>query len=80
MAIQIVLRTRRFFCDQSAYPQRIFTERLPSVVAPRSSRTHHLATTHQHITLVAGGNGGTRLTTKLGIPIGRDRLITDIRA
>lgn len=80
ISIQIVLRTRRFFCDQPACPQRIFTERLPSVVPPRGRRTHRFVATHQQIGFAVVGNGGARLTTTLGMAIGRDRLIKDIRA
>ena len=78
--IMIVLRSRRFFCDQSACTQQIFTERLPSVVPPRGRRTNRLAATHQRLALALGGNGGARLANTLGMAVGRDRLIKDIRA
>ena len=58
--IMIVLRSRRFFCDQSACTQQIFTERLPSVVPPRGRRTDRLTATHQRLALALGGNGGDR--------------------
>ena len=77
--IMIVLRSRRFFCDQSACTQQIFTERLPSVVPPRGRRTDRLTATHQRLALALGGNGGARLASTLGMAVGRDRLIKDIR-
>ena len=67
--IMIVLRSRRFFCDQSACTQQIFTERLPSVVPPRGRRTNRLAATHQRLALALGGNGGARLSSTLGMAI-----------
>jgi len=34
LTLRLALRIRRFFCQQSDCSRRIFTERLPTVVAP----------------------------------------------
>jgi transposase len=34
LPVRLRLQARRFFCDSPTCPQRIFTERLPGVVAP----------------------------------------------
>ena len=41
-AVRLELRVRRFFCQNQACTRRIFTERLPGVVAPSARRTTRL--------------------------------------
>ncbi len=41
-AMRLELRTRSFFCLNAECPRQIFTERLPSVVAPYARRTTRL--------------------------------------
>ena len=38
-AVTLQLTVRKFFCDEAACGRRIFTERLPGVVAPSARRT-----------------------------------------
>src|SRR5579859_1181819 len=40
--VRLVLTVRKFFCDVERCPRRIFTERLPGVVAPYARRTTRL--------------------------------------
>jgi transposase len=42
-AVRLELHVRRFFCHNQQCQRRIFTERLPDVVAPYSRRTTRLA-------------------------------------
>src|SRR6185437_3902340 len=42
VAMRVELHVRRFFCDESSCRRRIFTERLPQVVAPYARRTARL--------------------------------------
>jgi transposase len=65
--VGIELHTRRFFCDNAACSQRIFTERL-SQTAPRyARRTGRLSIALQQITWALGGAAGSRLAQQLGI-------------
>jgi hypothetical protein len=41
-AVRLQLHVRRFFCSHSECARQIFTERLPSVVAPYARRTTRL--------------------------------------
>lgn len=77
--VQIVLRVRRFFCDEAACPRRVFVERLPTLAGPWARRTQRLATVQRELGLVAGGVGGARLSEKLACPAGVDLLIQFVR-
>lgn len=43
LAVRLDLHTRRWFCTNAACERQVFTERLPSVVAPHARRTAWLA-------------------------------------
>lgn len=79
LPVQITLIVRRFFCDQLDCPRRIFTERLPTVLAPWARRTHRLATAQQQIGLALGGAAGTRLAAALAMIAGVDLLLHLVR-
>ncbi|MBA3470211.1 MAG: transposase family protein, partial [Herpetosiphonaceae bacterium] len=76
---RLLLHVRRFFCAQPACPRKIFTERLPSVLAPWARRTHRLVRAHQQIGLALGGAAGVRLANALGFDGGVDLLLHAIR-
>lgn len=77
--VRIHLHVRRFFCDNSSCQRVIFTERVPTVVAPWARRTQRLATAQQQLGLIAGGSGGAKLATALAMPAGVDLLLNLIR-
>jgi transposase len=77
--VRIHLQVRRFFCDNLDCQRTIFTERLPTVVAPWARRTQRLASAQQQLGLIAGGAGGTKLAAALAMPAGVDLLLTLIR-
>jgi hypothetical protein len=56
-AVRLELHTRRFFCQNNECPRRIFTERLPTVVAPYARRTMRLTEVFTLIGFCAGGRG-----------------------
>jgi transposase len=80
MVVQLHIEVRRFFCDNLACYRRIFTERLPEIIAPYARRTQRLAETQKTIAFSNGGEAGARLTTKLGMPTSPDTLLRIIRA
>jgi transposase len=66
-AVRIQLQVRKWFCDMSTCPRRIFTERLPTVVAPWARRTLRLAHRLLAYGLALGGEAGARLAASLGL-------------
>ncbi len=80
--VRLQLQVRRFFCDQSACPRAIFTERLPGVVAPYARRTVRLQQLVELVGFLLGGSAGSRLLGHLapGAPMGsRDTVLRTIR-
>ena len=58
IAVQIHLHVRRFFCPNGACARRIFTERLPRMVARYARRTCRLQSALEVLGLVLGGEVG----------------------
>jgi transposase len=73
------LRVRKFVCANAQCPRRIFTERLPDVMAPWARRTRRLAAWLIAIGLALGGAAGVRLSLYLGCMISRQTLLRMIR-
>jgi transposase len=73
------LLTRRFFCDNSQCRQRIFCERLPSVVGKYARRTTRLSEALTLIGFALSGEAGGRLTLQLGMRVSPDTLLRLVR-
>jgi len=71
----VQLRVRKFFCDHPACPREIFTERLPTVVAPWARRTLRLAERLLACGLALGGEAGARLVARLELRAYPDTLL-----
>jgi len=80
LAVRMDLHTRRWFCDNSSCPRRIFTERLPTVAVPFSQRTTRLSTIVLIFGVAVGGAPGARLLAALGIPISGVTLLRAVMA
>jgi transposase len=78
-AITWQLRVRKLFCSNTKCPRRLFTERLPGLVAPWARRTLRLATRLLAIGLALGGVAGARLSRTLGLTVSRNTLLRVIR-
>lgn len=78
-AIHVQLWARRFFCTAADCPRRIFTERLPEVVAVHGRTTSRRQQTHCDIGLALGGEAGARLAKRLAMPTSPDTLLRRIR-
>jgi len=74
------LRVRRFFCCVPSCPRRIFTERLPALVAPHRRWSQGLRAVVQQIGFALGGEAGARLARVLGMRTSPDTLLNLIRA
>lgn len=73
--IALHLTVRKFFCDNPACERRIFTERLPSVMAPWAQRTQRLGQQLYEIALRLGGMAGAKLSQKLHCGVSRNTLL-----
>ena len=78
--VNIHLRVKRFFCDGDSCERRIFSERLPGVVAYYARRTERLESWFTHVSFALGGEAGSRLLKDLGIVVSGDTLLNHIRS
>jgi transposase len=65
--VYLILYVRKFFCDTVACARKVFTERLPHLVAPWAQMTTRLTQALQFIGLATCGRLGARLAAHLGI-------------
>lgn len=73
--VRLRLTARRFFCRADTCPRRVFTERLPDLVAPYARCTRRLSEVLQRVALAIGGEGGCRLAHVFGMSTSADRLL-----
>lgn len=79
VAVGLQLLTRKFRCRNELCQQKVFCERLPTVVAPFARRTIRLAKVIELLTFALGARPGVRAATKLAFPIGRDACLRIMR-
>jgi len=77
--VRIQLTVRKFVCRNPTCRRRIFTERVPKLVAAYARKTRRLVATLQAIGMALGGQAGSRLTRRLGLPTSRDTLLRLVR-
>lgn len=78
--VRLLLRVRRFFCDDAACPKRTFAERLPALVPYRARRTPRLSSALRAIGFATGGAAGARLAARLHLRASRQTLLRLLRA
>ena len=78
--VHLELHVRRFFCTTSECVRQIFTERLPTVVAPYARRTTRLTDVFTLIGFALGGEAGKRLAAGIGLATSPDTLLRLIGA
>ena len=66
-AVRLHLRVRKFYCRQPACTRRVFTERLPHIVAPYARRTARLESVLRILAFALGGEPGARIVVRLGM-------------
>ncbi|WP_317797393.1 ISL3 family transposase [Actinoplanes sichuanensis] len=74
------VRTRRFFCDDTACSRRTFAEQVPGVTTPYARRTPLLRGLLEKIALALGGRPGARMTRLLTAEVSRTTLLRLVRA
>jgi transposase len=79
-AVRLVLHARKFFCTNAPCAQRIFAERLPTVVAPRARTTLRLHEVLRAIAFALGGEAGARLCGRLRMATSPATLLRLIRS
>ena len=77
--VRVLLRVRKFFCKVATCTRRIFTERLPGIIAPYARRTLRLSPILGVVGLALGGEAGTRLVTRLGMAVSPRTLLRYLR-
>ncbi len=78
-AVHLELHVRRFFCSTPECVRQIFTERLPTAVAPYARRTTRLTDVFTLIGFALGGEEGSRLVAGMGLATSPDTLLRLIR-
>ena len=73
--VRMRIRSRRWFCDVSTCPRRIFAEGFDGALARYARRTSGTTDLLTTFALQAGGEGGARLARKVGVPISPDTLL-----
>jgi len=79
VAIELELHTRRFRCENSLCPRRIYCERLPRVVAYYARKTVRLNAALELIGFALGGEAGARLARDLRLAVSPDTLLRRLR-
>jgi len=78
-AVRLKLHVRRFFCRNPECQGRIFTERLPNVVAPYARRTTRLCDLLTLIGFAMGGEAGNSLVERMGLEASPETLLRLVR-
>ena len=79
VSVRLELRTRRFRCQNSLCPRRVFCKRLPRVVAHYGRKTVRLDEALTLIGLLPGGEAGARAALKLAMKASADTLLRRVR-
>jgi transposase len=78
--VWILLRVRRFFCDNPECRSKTFVEQVDGLTRRWSRTSEGLRRMLTAIGLALAGRAGARLASRLGMPTGRDRLLRLVRA
>src|SRR5260370_2665293 len=73
------LPPRRFFCCNEACHRKVFTERLPDLIAPYARRTIRLTEALELIGFALGGEAGARALVGLSMTASADTVLRVIR-
>lgn len=78
--VRLHLHVRKFFCTFRDCSRRIFTERLPSLVASYARRTARLGEVLRLVGLAVGGRAGSRLVDRLQMQVSFSTMLRLIRS
>lgn len=77
--LRLRLHARRFFCRNRVCRRKVFAERLGEVARVAARRTRRLRSSLRDIGLAGGGEKGSRVAGRLGLPARPDSLLRLIR-
>jgi transposase len=77
--VRLELHVRRFFCQNKECKRRIFTQRLPGIVAPYARRTTRLTDLLTLIGFAMGGEAGNCLVERMGLEASPETLLGLVR-
>jgi transposase len=77
--VQVHALVRRFRCRVPTCPRRVFTERLATLMQPWARRTARAQEWIQLVGMAAGGEGGSRLLGRHGLPASAATVLRLIR-
>jgi transposase len=66
--VHLMVRVRRFFCQERTCPRKIFAERFPTLTLPRVKFTRRLQESLRELGFALGGEAGASLGKQLSIP------------
>ncbi len=78
-AVRLNLLSKKYFCDFPGCARRIFVARLREVATAYARKTVRLVDTLANIAFTCGGEAGSRLANRLGMPTSADTLLRTIR-
>lgn len=73
--VTITLNVRRLRCSNERCRRRIFAENVGDVTWRYCRRTRRLEDVHRSIGMALGGEAGTRLVARLGMPVSADTIL-----
>ncbi len=73
--VHLIVRVRRFFCQERTCVRKIFAERFPSLTLPRVKFTLRLQETLREMGFALGGEAGAHLGKHLSIPGSSDTIL-----
>ena len=76
---EIALQARRFFCDASACPRRVFAERFDGTIGPHARRTARLDEIVHCLAIALGGRPAAALARRLNVSVSNDTLLRIVR-
>jgi transposase len=79
-SIRLLIQVRKYFCEESTYPRKIFAERLSPFIDPFARVTRRQFQIVQIIGLATGGRLGVRVTDRLGVQTSRQTILRRIMA
>lgn len=77
--VHLIIHVRRFFCQKSTCPRKIFAERFPLLARPYAQRTIRLQETLCQLGFALGGQAGARLGKPLHLSGSRDTILRLLR-
>jgi len=79
VTVTLEMLVSRWRCRNVQCPRRIFTERIPKVVAPHRQRTERMESIVQCVGRSLGGRPAERLMKRLGMPVSDDSILRHLK-